>query len=137
MEKEAILRALQEAVIDYNTWAKEQNRLHNSNSNELRGIFYNKLVARLRLVDGFSEMNKDPYGRLLEPDDFAPTFTISGIMKGLQVVMWARHQFRTGTKHKFLISLKDLAQLIVYEELPDNSYYEIASIVEKIKAFKI
>jgi hypothetical protein len=137
MEKEAVSKALQEAVNDYNIWNKEQGEFVNHSWNERRGIFYNKLLARLRLVAGFYDINKDLYGRLLEPDDFRLSFKINGHIENLGIAMYAKGQFYTTTKHKFLLLLRGLVQPIVYETLPDNSYYELASIVERIKAFKI
>lgn len=140
MDSKSATEALQEAIKDYNLWAKDKRGINQSISpknlyGEIRGVFYNKLLARMKEVPGFHEENRDLYGRLLEPDDFEAYFQDMTMIK-LRVNLYARN-YCTGTKRKFLLLLQEASKSLVYDLFSDSYSYRIASIVEEIKAFKL
>src|SRR6267378_6048871 len=120
MDKQAVSEALQDAIMDYNSWASRQKNLSYTKEKyaEFRGIFYNKLSTKLKCDRQFFRANKDLYGRLLEPDDLEPYFN-GGIMIRLSINLWAKNH-HSGTKRKFLDMLIEATGEIVYDLIEDR-----------------
>lgn len=139
MAKQLTLKeAFQEAIKDYNTWAASKSKGYDAANSygELRGIFFNKLITQLREVEGFQVKHRAYYGRSIIPEDLYCQF---GSLCGLEsaIVSPPSHSGVGDARVTLLLGLSEAAKEAVYDVLQSQIEYDLAGIVNRIKAYKV
>ena len=128
--------ALQEAIKDYNAWAiKSAKGYHHERAyRDLKGIFYNKLITRMRETEGFSTHYRHSYGKTIESSDFVCYFSDSCILTNLSIDTY--NPYIGEARQKLMKELAWQVYNITFDALPGPIEYRIAAIVNEIKAYK-
>jgi hypothetical protein len=129
--------ALQEAIREYNLWAAERAGGYDSVAayGELRGIFFNKLLGRIKEVAGYQFHGRSYYGRLIQPTDF-----LCELSRSCALIHMHINPPSSSYSTLRINMLKDLitaATEVEYEILPTPTEYGLAGIVNAIKAYKV
>lgn len=127
-----VKEALQEAVKDHNQWAdKPHINAPYYGMAELRGIFFNKLITRMKEVSTFGQFH-DLAVRCIDVCDLVAEFKDKHII-GLGVVI---PQYGPTAKKEWLSQIHEAIKETVFDTLPDESYYGLEKIIKQLKAYK-
>lgn len=135
---------LQEAVNTYNKWACENSKLNITHAklyksldvmNNLRGIFYNKLLIEIRNVQftGQFTISNTRLPELIKVTDFDCTFIEGGFLVKLSQNLSQTY----GERKELMDDLKAAMSLVEFTIYKDSSFYEIAQITKNIEKYKI
>lgn len=129
------LSIIENAFLDYSDWVSRKSRLEIhmlASEDDLRGIFFNKLVARLR------EKGID-IGRVrksLYTTDFVCVFTSPGFIERVSIVSDTsyHYSYHTPERRELLRLLREALMQIDMTKLSNRFNWELTKIVNSLKA---
>jgi len=114
------------ALIDYSDWVVRQVNAPIAPS-ELRGIFYNKLITRLR--DGYDSTDLRV---AIKPDHIIMSFTPKGFIASLSFVK-ERQAYTPTFRNQILDGLEGALLEIDVMEFQDKFSYELSKVILELK----
>lgn len=118
---------LQSALIDYTDWLLKQKAEILGSNSELRGIFYNKLIARLRELYSVYDLRS-----AIKPEDIFITFRLPGFIIGLAFNAEAYTAYQS-ERAKILYGLNDALKRIDVLDYHSPLSYELTKIISELK----
>jgi len=114
------------ALFDYNDWVVKQTNVSVVPA-ELRGIFYNKLITRLK--DGYDSID---LRAAIKPDHLVISFTSRGYIASLSFVN-ERHAYTASLRNQILDGLEKALVEIDVTSFQDKFSYELSKVILEAK----
>jgi len=115
------------ALIDYNDWVIRQNSKTPGAPSDLRGIFYNKLITRLK--EGYTTIN---IREALKPEHLILTFSPGGYIRSMSVVK-ERQAYSPTSRNDILDGLHGALLEIDVSDYQDKVSYELSKVILDLK----
>lgn len=115
------------ALIDYNDWVVRQNSKTPGAPSDLRGIFYNKLVTRLR--DGYTDID---LRAAIKPDHLIISFSPHGYIESLFFTK-ERQAYNSTYRNEILNGLEEALLEIDVSDYQDKVSYELSKVILDLK----
>jgi hypothetical protein len=134
---EIIRKALQEAINDYNLWACKMKDSQYMNPSDYKGIFYNKLVTRLRFIatEAGLDIRKGMSNEFRIDDIKIIQFDQNWCIRRVEFKMDKGYFY--GTRKTLLEALMAVSEKIELKVYFDKTIYELDDIINSINNFKI
>lgn len=117
------------ALVDYNDWVIKQNAQVVGAPAELRGIFYNKLIARLKEDYVSADLS---LRSAIHPEHFIISFIPQGYITSLSVVK-DRHAYGNPIRDKILDGLEEALLTIDVTDYQDKVSYGLSKVILDLK----
>lgn len=115
------------ALIDYNDWIIRQNGVMAGAPNELRGIFYNKLITRLKEVHDSVDLRS-----AIKPEHMSISIISPGYINRLSFAK-ERQAFTPTLRNQILDGLDRALLEIDVTDYQDKVSYELSKVILDLK----
>lgn len=115
------------ALIDYNDWRSRQTNEMVGSPSDLRGIFYNKLVTRLK--EGYTTID---LRSAIKPEHLIMSFSARGYIASLSFTK-EREAYSPTFRNEILNGLKEALFEVDVTDFQDKVSYELSKVILELK----
>lgn len=132
-----IYQALQEGINDYNVWIEgKHNNFLGNNPAHYTGIFYNKLITRLRETPKAELTYQRIIQQEVKVEDIAASFDQKWRLTRVSFHPNFGYTYYGDRKH-IMDRLIEASKSVSYTSYPDRIFYELEESINKIQNFRI